>query len=252
MAFVLHRATWLSTCGSELGPQASLRSLSPLQPEQRPSFTMAPGLKQASDPSHTFHSRAGWLNLPWPAIRMPPSLTEFTALRQFLEMPYGLLFCRNGLCQWHFKKCAHLLTRMVPFLERLQSARIIIRYDRFGHSMGGARGKYSRHQQKTFAVKDIHDFWHLFSSGNVHSHTTSKDFQSVESYPCIFFMCACLFRWLNTAFIFTSAVTSQSPVSLETVTKVTYFCTAWSAGISCPAAWVAVNKRFSFGIVFCF
>lgn len=178
---------------------------------------------------------------------MSPSLTGFTALRQFLEMPYGLLFCRNGLSMT-FLTCAHLLTRMVPFLERLQSARIITagltRYGRSGHSMGGARGIYSR-RQKALLWKI------LFSSGNVHSHTTSKDFQSVEPYPCTFFTCASLFRRLNTALVYISALTRQSPVSLETVTKVTSFPTAWGADSSHPAAWVVVNKRFSL-LVLCF
>lgn len=101
-AFVLHRATWLSTHSIRLGPQASLRPLSPLQPEQH---LVSSRRQDWSGPlTHLVHSMVEQddricLCLQ---LRMSPSLTGFTALRQFLEMPYGLLFCRNGLCQWHF------------------------------------------------------------------------------------------------------------------------------------------------------
>lgn len=34
----------------------------------------------------------------------------------------------------------------------------LIRYDRFNHSMGGARGKDSSHRQKALIMKSIHYF----------------------------------------------------------------------------------------------
>lgn len=122
-------------------------------------------------------------------------------------------------------------------------------YGMFSHSMGGAVGTFSRCQQKAFAVKSSHYLQYLVNIGNVLLDTTNKDLGCVE-YRCVDFPYSSLLKWLSVAFSFTSALVSQEPSVLGNCNQGYSFPYCALCRQLHPAAWVAINKHFSFLVLY--
>lgn len=84
------------------------------------------------------------------SIRNVPSLATFTPLKRVLKM-----LCEVFSAQWPLPMTSVKIPRSSPLLDVFQDASVKIPYHRVSHSLGGARGKFSRCKQKACTMKII-------------------------------------------------------------------------------------------------